>query len=263
MITTSLFSSVINNYIPEPQSSLLNGILFGINIPYKNTLYNSLQRTGLLHLVVLSGSNISFLSAVIAKITSRFGRITSSLITIPIIILFIYFVSPQAPILRAGIAEILTIVAVISGKRALPLYLLFLSFFFIIIFRPDWLQSISLYLSYGATLGIILFSKTERKSSSLSSYVRQELRTTLSAQIFTAPLIFVFFRQVSIISPLSNILVAWTIPPLMILGFLTALLGKLHPLLGVIPSLLCYGILSYAVWIIKALSTIPYTYFSF
>ncbi|KKP34439.1 MAG: Competence protein ComEC, partial [Candidatus Roizmanbacteria bacterium GW2011_GWA2_32_13] len=157
MFTPSIFTNVINSYLPEPHASLLNGIIFGINLKTSKLFYEQLKIVGLLHLVVLSGINITMLGAIIANITGFLGKRASILLTILTIILFILFVGPQAPIVRAGIMGMLTLVAVLYGRKNIGLYSLFLSLIIIAIVFPDWLASVSLYLSYGATLGIMLF----------------------------------------------------------------------------------------------------------
>lgn len=258
MITPSIFTNIINSYLPEPHASLLNGIIFGVNLKTSKLFYEQLKIVGLLHLVVLSGINITMLGAIIANITGFLGKRASTLLTILTIILFIFFVGPQAPIVRAGIMGMLTLVAVLYGRKNIGLYSLFLSLIIIAAVFPDWLTSVSLYLSYGATLGIMLFGQSLSKNQ-----IIKDLKISLAAQIFTAPIIFIYFKQISFISPLSNILVSPLIPPLMVLGFLTAILGKINFFFGLIPSYICYGLLSYMVWVIETLSKIPFIFLKF
>ncbi len=258
MITPDIFANVINNYLPEPQSSLLNGIIFGVNLKTSKSFYDELRVVGLLHMVVLSGINITFLSSIISSTTSFFGKSVSLLLTILSIILFILFVGPQAPIIRAGVMGVLTSVSILFGRKNSVLYSLFLSLFFILIFFPKWITSISLQLSYGATLGIILFGQTNSRST-----LWKELKISLAAQIFTTPLIFIHFRQISLISPIANLLVATTIPPLMIFGFLAAILGKINYFLGLVPAYLCYGLLTYVVMVVDWLSKLPFVFIQF
>jgi competence protein ComEC len=258
MITPSVFASVINSYLPEPHASLLNGIIFGVNLRATKEFYQQLKIVGLLHLVVLSGINITLLSSMISSSTKFLSKLLSTLITILMIILFVIFVGPQAPIIRAAFMGLLTHVAIITGRKNYTLYALLLSFIFILVFWPDWLKTVSLQLSYGATLGIILFGQGKS-----NNYILKNLRLTLAAQIFTVPIIFLYFKQISLISPLSNLLVVEIIPPLMVFGFLTAFLGKINYFLGYIPSIICYGILSYLVWVIKMLAKIPFAYLKF
>ena len=258
MITPSIFTSIINSYLPEPHASLLNGIIFGMNLKTSKLFYEQLKIVGLLHLVVLSGINITMLGAIIANITGFLGKRVSILLTILTIILFILFVGPQAPIVRAGIMGMLTLVAVLYGRKNIGLYSLFLSLIIIAIVFPDWLASVSLYLSYGATLGIMLFGQSSSKYR-----IVKDLKISLAAQIFTVPIIFIYFKQVSFISPLSNILVAPVVPPLMIFGFLTAILGKINYYFGLPFSYICYGLLSYMVLVIEILSKIPFIFLKF
>lgn len=258
MLTPSIFTDVINSYLPEPQASLLNGIIFGVNLRTTKEFYQQLKIVGLLHLVVLSGINITLLSAMISSSTKFLSKLCSTLITILAIIFFVIFIGPQAPIIRAAFMGLLTHVAIITGRKNYTLYALFLSLVFILIFWPHWLRTISLQLSYGATLGIVLFGQGRS-----NNWIIKNLRLSLAAQFFTVPVIFFYFKQISLISPLANLLVAETIPPLMVLGFLTAILGKINYFLGLIPAYICYGILSYLVWVIQVLAKIPFAMVQF
>lgn len=268
MPTPEIFTSIINSYLPEPEAGLLNGIIFGISLKTSKVFYEQIKAVGLLHLVVLSGMNITIISSMIAAGTDFLGRRWSTLITILVIIFFIIFVGPQAPVIRAGFMGVLTLVAILYGRADIALYLLALSAIFIGIFWPKWLSTISFQLSYGATLGIILFGQVKMKHTKnwkdkLKYEVWKELKVTLAAQIFTVPIIFLYFRQLSVIAPLSNLLVSIFIGPLMVLGFFTAILGKINYFFGLIPALLSYGILTYIVFVVETLAKLPFVFFQF
>lgn len=267
-MSPSIFTKIIESYLPEPHASLLNGILFGISLKTTKEFYQQLKIVGLLHIVVLSGTNITLLSAVVSVFTQGFGRLVSCLLTILVIIFFIIFVGPQAPIIRAGVMGILTLGGIVFGRRNFSLYGLFLSAIFIAIFYPQWLKSLSFYLSYSATLGIILFGEVKfRKPKNLWEKIKiqflKEFKPALAAQLFTAPIIFFYFRQFSLITPLSNLLVAPFIPSLMIFGFLTAFLGKINYFLGLPFAYICFFILEYLVFVINFLSKLPFIFIQF
>ncbi|GAB4219265.1 MAG: hypothetical protein Fur009_4570 [Candidatus Microgenomates bacterium] len=267
-MTPKIFTDVINLYLPEPHSSLLNGILFGINLKTTKDFYNQLKIVGLLHLVVLSGINITILASIITTITQKFSKQISILITILTIIIFVFFVGIQAPILRAAFMGILTLVAIYTGRKNYSFYTLFLSFIFSLILFPKWTKSISFQLSYAATLGIMLFGKFNIKKSknkiiNFIENIKTDFQTSLAAQIFTVPIIFIYFKQISLIAPIANVLISFLIPLLMILGFLTAILGKINYFLGLPFAWICYLILSYIIWIINLLSKIPGIFISF
>lgn len=123
----------------------------------------------------------------------------------------------------------LTFVSILLGKKTLALYSLLTSGVLIALFIPEWLLTISFQLSFAATLGIILLGGSRVGFKTTQNifivYVRENLRITLAAQLFTIPIISFYFHQISFISPISNILVAWVIEPLMILGFMTSIFG--------------------------------------
>lgn len=268
MPDTSIFTSVINSYLPEPHASLLNGMLFGIPLKGYKIFNQQLKTVGLIHIVVLSGSNITLLTAIITQLTIRFGRKISIFLSIGTIIAFIQFVGPQPPIVRAGCMGVLSLLAILYGRKTITVWLMLLSALFIWIFWPQWITGISFQLSYAATLGLVLFSRKldgliKKNDNNLGAYIKDELKTSLSAQIFTVPLIFFYFREISFISPVSNVLIAWTIAPIMVFGLLTAVLGNIHTLLGLIPSYICYTLLSYIIFIVETLSKIPFAAIKF
>ena len=264
------FTQIINSYLPEPHASLLNGIIFGVPLHGNKVLYKQLQVVGLLHIVVLSGMNITIIAATVSHVLSGLSKRVSIVITILIIIIFIAFVKPQAPIIRAGFTGVLTLVSNITGRKTIALYLLFVSALFTALVWPQWINTVSFQLSYAATLGLILFSKknTVQKEAKnavgeVINYVKDEFATSMAAQVFTVPVIFIYFRQVSLIAPVANILIAWTITPIMIIGFITAFLGSFNYYLGLVPAYICYGLISYLVLVIEFLSKIPYVFIQF
>jgi competence protein ComEC len=270
MAYTHIFTDIINTYLPEPHASLLNGIVFGLPLKSDKLFSYELKRVGLTHLVVLSGMNITILCSLISCITAKFSKKTSILITIFSIIFFIGFVGIQAPIVRAGVMSILTLVSILSGRKSTALYTLVVAGVICIAIWPQWLTSVSFQLSYAATLGLILFGpKQENNKMHKNSfqttfdYIKQEFKTSMAAQAFTVPIIFLNFKQISLIAPISNIAVSWVVTPLMIFGILTAALGKIHYTLGIIPGYICYFLLSYLIFIIHTLSRLPFTFIEF
>lgn len=265
-----IFFPLVHHYFPEPQASLFLGLLLGVPLKTTPQFATELKIVGLTHLVVLSGSNITLLISMIGSATRRLSKQISFVITILSIVLFVAFVRPQAPIVRAAIMSLFTLVSDLSGRKVFSLSLLVVSFLIIAIFWPSWISTISLQLSYGATIGIILFGSTKVQNSKdpdsirsqLTTYSKEELRISLAAQVFTTPLIFYHFHQISFIAPISNILVSWTIAPIMTFGIMTLFLGSIHPTFGLIPAVLCYGLLFFMTHLVKLLASVPFVFFT-
>jgi competence protein ComEC len=262
----STFTVVIDQYFAEPYASLLNGILFGIELRGVPVFYDQVKRVGLLHIVVLSGINITMVGAAIAACTKQFGRKLSAVISIAAVVMFIMFVGPDPPVVRAGIMGVLSLLAVVYERKTLTLYSLFLSAVVVAIFKWEWITSVSFQLSFGATLGIILWGSgppqkiSHSSLGSLRRMLKEELRLTGAASIFTVPIIYLYFKEISLIAPLANILVSFAMPPIMIMGFLTSFLGKVHFFAGIIPAYLTFGLVWYVVCLIEILSALPYIF---
>jgi len=295
-MTVGDFVGIINQLLPEPHAGLLNGILFGVKATIAKDLSQALIKTGTLHIIALSGMNITILSDLVGITLLRFvSRRVASLLTIVIIIGFILFVGASPSVIRAGIMGSITLIAIIFGRQAWSLLTWIIAVSIMLLIKPAWLGDISFQLSALATLGIILFggkptiesgrwkvgmenrkSKIDQTNPSsifhhlplpsiiypLSSFfyslIEDDLRVTLAAQLFTVPLILFTFRQISLISPLSNILIGWIIQPLTVLGFFTTIAGWVWLPLGQVIAWVTWVPLQYVLTIISFTSHIPF-----
>jgi competence protein ComEC len=257
------FISVINSFLSEPQASLLNGILFGTKVNMPNSFYRALTTTGTLHVIALSGINISIIINLIAKITLFMGRKLSCLLTIVLIVSFVVFVGASPSIVRAAIMGSMSLLAVFFGRRDWGLLSLFLSGGIMLLFDLSLMKNISFQLSFLATFGIILANRKGERQQDKSSlrqiihWFKENLKLTLVAQLFTLPVILYNFRRISLIAPMANIATEWVIQPIMVLGFVTAISGYLWWPLGLIPSWVVWVPLTYFITITEWLAEIP------
>lgn len=285
MPTVEIFTSVINSLLPEPHASLLTGMVFGVRRTMPKAFYDALIQTGTLHIIALSGQNIAIIINLIAGIILKFvSRRVSSLLTIFFIVLFILFVGSDPPVVRAGLMGGLSLISVYFGRMNYSLLSLILTSTIMLLVRPEWLSSISFQLSFGATLGIILFGgqvkkikKQQVKPNNSNSYIKpthsyskllcssiwnaikQDLRLTLAAQTFTVPLILFKFHRISLISPFANILIGWVVPFVTILGMIVAILGWIWLPFGMIPAWIAWVPLSYFVKVVNLTAKIPFS----
>ncbi len=90
------------------------------------------------------------------------------------------------------------------------------------------------------------------------SLIADDLRVTLAAQAFTIPIIIFQFHQISLVSPLSNILIGWLIAPVMALGFALVIGGLLWAPIGMIFAWIVFVPLSYIILVIDLTSKLPF-----
>jgi len=85
----------------------------------------------------------------------------------------------------------------------------------------------------------------------------EDIRLTLAAQVFTLPIMIFTFHQISIIVPVSNLLIAWLLPPLTVIGFCICTIGLTWLPLAVIPSWIAWLMLEYMLVVIDMTGKIP------
>lgn len=257
------FLDIIGQVLPEPQAGLLNGILFGYKASFSADFYQALLATGTIHIVALSGQNLSILGRILAQVTLNLGRKYSILATVGGLFIFVIFVGPQPSLIRAFIMSCMSLFAIYFGRLNWSLLSLILAAGLMLIVNPGWTGDISFQLSFLATLGIILLGpRMQINKNSLREKLKADfqvnLQTTLAAQFFTLPLILWKFERFSMIAPLTNVLIGWTITPIMILGFILSLAGWLFLPLGQILAWIVWVPLTFVAFIIELTAKIPF-----
>lgn len=262
MITVETFTSIINQLLPEPHAGLLNGILFGTKATLSKDLYTALTISGTLHIIALSGTNITILTDLTSLTLLRFiSRRTASLLTVVIIIGFIWFIGPTASSVRAGIMGTISLLAILFGRQRWSLLSWMLAVTTMLLLHPPWISDVSFQLSALATLGIILFGgkpTSMAKREPWWQFITDDLRLTLAAQVFTIPIIVWHFHRISLISPLSNVLIGWIIQPLTVLGLVTVAAGVVWLPFGQILAWVAWVPIQYILFVVFATSNIPF-----
>ena len=232
--------------LPEPQASLLGGILLGSKQDLPENFRQNLRKTGTLHVVVASGYNITviagFLLALLAGLVNRKLALVISLLGI---IAYTIMAGAEAPIVRAAIMGSLTYLGMFLGREKEAVVGLVAAAMLMLLFNPLILFDIGFQLSFMATTGILfVYPLLKGKVFSLVG-VGEDLRVTLSAQLGVLPLLLVHFGEVSLLSPLVNGLVLPVTPLIMVLGAF------------IIPASLVPGLGQLVAW----LAWVPLTYF--
>lgn len=223
----SALGRMIGTIFPENTAVLIRALLLGdtTGISKDTTLSSSLQATGTSHIVAVSGMNIAFLIGFLSLFIKKKRVLTA--VGIPVIVLFMAVVGFMPPVVRAGIMQIFLMIAPVFKRENDPVTSLSASLMLILLFNPFAAVSAGLQLSFAATLGILLFS--ERIFTALDALLRARLfdrctllrkplriifgcfSTTIGALALTVPLTALHFGSVSLIAPLTNIVILWAV----------------------------------------------------
>ncbi len=263
--TVATLTTVLGRMLPEPHAGFLAGILFGTRSTMTKELIDAFVATGTIHIVALSGQNLSIFTGTLANwLAYLFSRRIASLLIMFLLIWFLWFVGPSPSLIRAVIMGFLTLLAVIFGRRNLSLLSLVLAVSSMLVLNPSWIGDLSFQLSVLATLGIILFGGPPAGEAGKGStkgrwwsFIADDLRITLAAQLFTTPLIFFHFHRLSPVAPVTNVLIGWTMPILMGLGWVAAIAGYIWQPLGLLPAWAAWILLTYVIRAVEVTAGFP------
>ncbi len=237
------FMSAVEKSLPAPASFLANGLVISGKGSMSKELQTEFQRVGLIHIVVLSGSNISIVGEAVARALSFLPTLWSSLIGAIGIVLFSCMTGGGATVVRSAIMSVIALAARVTNRQNDALMSLSVAAIFMLIQNPLLLAyDPSFQLSFAASLGLILYSprvldmlisvsdKLINMSDILKTaatkipkpvkdFLEEIVSSSLATQIATLPLILKISGMMSIVSLPVNILLLPLIPYTMLSVF--------------------------------------------
>lgn len=247
----------IEKGLPEPEAGLAKAMLLGERRAISDDLRDDMSRSGLSHIAAISGLHIGIISGVLlfGLIYAGLERRQSFYISSVLIFLYIALVGFPASAIRAGLMGFLVLLAMHLGRLNRLVHSLMIAACVILLFNPKLLRDdIGFQLSFLAVLGIALIYPRLKKRLGREGLIWDILLVSLSAQAFTLPLVAYNFGVISLVSPLSNLLVLWLLPFLLIACILALFLSLLLPTASVIVFAWAFFVLKYIVFISGLLS---------
>ncbi len=254
-IRTQLGDKIADLYPPLP-AQLMKGFLLGID-SFDKDFKSALVNTGTIHVVVVSGFNVTLVASALLTIRSYLGRKKALFLSLIGILVYTLLTGAEPPTVRAAIMGSLAFGAQALGREKESRELLLLTALVMVIIDPNLLSSLSFQLSFLATFGIIQFSGWLVSKLPKFGPLKGDLANTLAAQALVVPLIFFHFGQVSLISPLVNVLVLWTVPLATILGFVSLFLSYLFFPIGALLAWGNYVFLQFFITVVELFAGVP------
>lgn len=243
------FSLQLSRIIPSPQAELSNGLLLGSKQALGSDWLYKFRVAGLIHIIVLSGYNITIIAEAIRGIFSFMPKKLSFVITIFSIFSFAILTGASSTIIRASIMVTLVLITKHFNKRYSVNRSLFFVAFLMILFNPKILIfDPGFQLSFVATLGLVHVSPIiSRKMTFITERfgIREILSSTLATQITVLPLLIRMTGEVSLVAIFVNVLVLPIVPFVMLMSFITALLSFINIKLALLPGFISYVFLKY------------------
>ncbi len=263
------FLEKIGLSIQNPESLLMGGLILGEKASLNEEMRQEFINTGTIHIVALSGYNITIVAEWVMKLFSKISFLPHNLgigMGIFAILLFVLMTGGSSTAVRAGIMATLALVARATGRNYDVARALILAGVFMILFNPFILAyDVSFQLSFIATVAVIFFAPRIEKHFMWvtdSFKLRDIVSVTCAAYIFVLPFILYKMGSLSIVALPANILILPFIPFTMMLGFLTGFVGLISDILAVPVGYVSYLFLNYELGVISFFSDMPFAAFS-
>jgi competence protein ComEC len=275
LIYTFKDKAVENVYriFPDPEASLLAGILFGDDNGLPASLQQAYQNTGTAHIIAISGFNIAIIAGLFVMLFSRLlGQRRGAVAAVIGIIVYTVLVGATASVVRAAIMGGLAIFARQLGRRQNGLNTLAVTAGVMAAINPHTLWDVGFQLSFAATLGMVLYAQPLQDwltgllarrlpletALKISAPVSAAMLFTLAAQLTTLPIMAYQFRRISLVSIIANPFVLPVQPAVMVLAGLAVLLSFIYLPLGKVAAWIAWPFAAYTDRAVVFFNSLPH-----
>ena len=256
------FMKNIGSVISSPNSDLANGLILGARGGFDTDTKNEFISTGTIHIIALSGYNVTIVAESVMKILGTFFSMIISLwVGIFIIVLFVLMAGASSTAVRAGIMALIALVARMTGRKYDAGRALVIAGLLMIAYDPRVITDISFQLSFLATIGILFVTPKVIgwvRFAPTRFQIREVVATTISATIMVLPLLLYSTGVLSIVSLPANVLILPLIPLTMLASFMTGLFGFVSYAIALPFGFIAHLLLSYILGMIHFFASLPF-----
>lgn len=261
--------AAIARAVPEPQVSILQAMVLGERGAIPRELLDLFSKVGLSHIIAISGANITIIVSILMYLAIGLGikRPQAFYLSAAGITFFILLIGDQPSATRAAVMGLVVLYAQKIGRVNNALNAILFSAFLMLIINPKLLLfDIGFELSFLAVIGLIYLSPIINRAVAGWPNVfglREIIATTLAAQIMTLPLIIFYFKIISLVALLTNILVLPIISFVTIYGLVNILIATVSTTLGTILGWLSWLAISYIIVVSRLAAKLPFAWVEF
>lgn len=246
---------------PPDEAAIVPALVTGDDSRVSEPLADDFRRTGLTHLLAVSGTNLTLVIGFLVVLGRWVGIRGRGLTALGAagIVGFLLLARAEPSVLRAAAMGSVALLATAVDSAARGIRTLSVAVLGLLLLDPAMASSIGFALSAVATAGILLVAPSFRLALArwLPVWLADAIAIPLAAQLACGPLIAAISGQVSLIAVLANLLVAPAIGPATVLGLLGGLAGLVWPSAGSALGWLACGCVAWVVGVAHGLSRFP------
>lgn len=254
----------INGTLTDEEGNLLLAILLGDKDKLSEDIQESFKTSNLSHMLAVSGAHVSYIILGLTYVlqNSIIGKKNGKIVCIFFLLVFMAITNFTPSVTRACIMAVLTLFSGIVYRKSDVYTNISVAALITLIFNPYSLLDLGFQLSYGGTIGIIIFIKRiqEKKSNSkVVNYIKQMALVSIYANIIIIPIMMYHFNTVSLTFIISNIMASPILGIIVINGFLFIITSiTVKPLTRLI-AIFIKPILSILIKISQICSKLPFS----
>ena len=236
----------VESSLDKDIASIVIGLTLGFKDDIDEDIKQDFSESNLTYILAISGMHIGYITMFICFIFDKIFKKGKSKIFTCIVLLFYMFITGFYPsVVRAGINAIIVLLSHLFHRKSDLWNNLYISLLILLIYNPFLIKDISLLLSFGGTIGILVFNKNilnwfvileknyEEKNKRkkriiklrgivLKFYIKlkEAVSLTISANLIIIPIIVLTFNKLPMTSLIICFLVSITIAPIIIFCFL-------------------------------------------
>ena len=243
--------------------AVLEGIVLGDDAQLSDTLKTSFQRSGLYHLLAVSGQNVVLLAAGMLQLAWLLGvsRTGGHVCALAAIGAYVLAVGPQPSVIRAAVAGGAVSIAWLAGRQRDSWHVLLLAAVTLLAWNPYALFDPGFELSFAAVIAIFVFAPPLARA--LEGYpghpkLRTAVSVSVSCSVVTAPLLWLQFGRVPLLGVLANALAEMAVGPLLGLAFAAAVVDPVAPSAAGALAFANGWVAAYIAWCARVVSAAPF-----
>ena len=220
-----LIEKLSETTIDKDERSIMEALILGQRRNIDPEVYRAYAAAGAIHILAVSGLHVGIIFYLLTGILSplvhlKFGKPLRSILIVVLLWVFAFIAGLSPSVVRAVTMFSFFAVATMLNRPTNSINILFLSFFVLLIYNPNWIFQVGFQLSYIAVFSILWIqpklAKLYKPRFKIDKLLWDIATVTLAAQLGIAPLSVFYFHQFPGLFFISN---------LMILPFLTFLLS--------------------------------------
>jgi competence protein ComEC len=217
--------------MPAREAELARGFVLGEDERVDAATAEDFRRSGLSHLLAVSGQNVVLLALLAMPVLGALGiPLRERLVwVLGLIAVYVPLAGAGPTIQRAAVMGAAGLLATLSGRRASRIYALGLALAVTLAIDPGVASDVGWQLSFAAVVGIFLLTSPLREalaarigSRGWRRALAEGAAVTIAATLATAPLIAFHFGTISTTTLVANLLALPAVAPAMWLGMLAA-----------------------------------------